>query len=127
VYVFVDFTWRYITTPHSMGVFSQLISDRHVNIATSQLFTGYFLLFLVYGTILARRRCAWAGGTPLQPDPVLERERHPISTWGSTILEVPWWHYALLAFVDLEANYLFTLGMQVSCGGIFMRVCATTM
>ncbi len=105
-----------------MGVFSQLISDRHVNIATSQLFTGYFVLFLVYGTMLARRRCAWAGGKRLQPDPVLERERHPISTWGSTVLEVPWWHYALLAFIDLEANYLFTLGTPVSFGVVHVGV-----
>jgi hypothetical protein len=60
--------------------------------ALAQSFLNYALLGLVYGGV--RLRAARAAGTPL------------LAT------AVPWRHYALLAAVDVEANFLIVKAYQ---------------
>jgi solute carrier family 35 protein F1/2 len=65
------------------GVFSTVLSNAGVDIPTSQSSINYVLL-LIY-LAFRFRAVGWS------------------KTWQ---LKVPWWRYALLALVDVEANYL---------------------
>ena len=67
------------------GVFSQALSDVHVDIPTAQNFFNYVLLAAVYVSWLVYTGEFW---------PAL---RHR------------WWKYALIALVDVEANFVIVL------------------
>ncbi|KAM0891969.1 hypothetical protein ACQ4PT_026060 [Festuca glaucescens] len=69
----------------STGLASSELSRRGINMPTSQWLLNYLLLGVVYGGILMRRR------KPLQ---------------------MKWYYYLILGFVDVEANYL---GMSNPC------------
>ena len=88
------------------GVFSQLISQQGGNVPTAQSFTVYTVLLLVYGTLFVRERCEFAGGTPLPP--LSPEPQHALARY----LRVPAWQYAVLALIDVEANYLLVLAYQ---------------
>lgn len=57
----------------------------------AQSFLNYFFLCLVYGTVLACR---------------------PSESGLVQVFRHHWWKYAILAFVDVEANYLIVRAYQ---------------
>uniref|UniRef100_A0A2K6VW95 EamA domain-containing protein n=1 Tax=Onchocerca volvulus TaxID=6282 RepID=A0A2K6VW95_ONCVO len=73
------------------GVSSQLLSDRGVNTPTAQNFLNYFLLSSIYGTMLVFRK----GENAFLP-----------------VLRQRGWRYLLLAFIDVEANYVIVYAYQ---------------
>jgi len=73
------------------GVCSSLLAARGVSVPTSQSVINYYLLALCYGgyRLLRARRDSGSG------------------SGGSGVAPAtPWWAYAVLALVDVEANYL---------------------
>ncbi|PAV59660.1 hypothetical protein WR25_21253 [Diploscapter pachys] len=73
------------------GVSSQLLSNQGVNAPAAQAFTNYFLLCFVYCTALSCK-----GGD----DALLE------------IIKRRGWRYLILAFFDVQANYLIVYAYQ---------------
>ena len=70
------------------GVTSQLLTNRGINIPTSQTFVNYVLLMLVFGAVTVRR-----------------------GMWLA-VLRRRWRSYALFALLDVEANYCVVKAYQ---------------
>ena len=85
------------------GVFSQLLQlDYDVeNIACTQTFPNYILLFLTFGVALACRG---------------DIDR---------VIREHWWKYALLAILDVQSNYFVVLAYQyttIASAQVFMTI-----
>ena len=71
------------------GVSSQLLESKYsIAVPTTQLFMNYFLLGVVFGTLLACRKNFLA------------------------ILRKNWWKYLILGVTDVEANYVVVLAYK---------------
>ncbi|CAD6184658.1 unnamed protein product [Caenorhabditis auriculariae] len=87
------------------GVSSQILKDRGVNAPAAQAFTNYFLLCFVYCIALACK----SGEEGL-----------------SSVLRKRGWRYFLLAFIDVEANYMIVYAYQfTNLTSIQLLDCAT--
>lgn len=75
----------------SSGVAAEYASEAGENFPTFMVGIAYVLLALVYGGYYYSRQC---------------------TTQKRDTLNVAWWKYALIALVDMEANYFVTLAYQ---------------